>query len=293
MPATLRALMASAIDYAGLFPPASLSLVTVARNFAAYRISSHAWALGRLVVPAARLQELAGIVREYDDRRNPLPVAALVGADHETDAELIRAQNSASDQALLVESAELRVDRVESIEPAVRVMTRTLPLYLEVPVSADPRPYIEEIARLGARAKIRTGGITADAFPSTANVARFLAQCAELDVCFKATAGLHHPVRGEHRLTYDTNAVRAPMFGFLNVLVAAAFARNGASVGSLEELLEEREPTQIVFVDESVEWRGRSIPFAQVADARRDFIGGFGSCSFREPIDDLHLMSFL
>ena len=293
MPATLRALLASAIDYAGLFPPASLSLTTVARNFAAYRLSSHAWALGRLIIPAARLQELAGIVREQGDRRAPLPVAALVGADHDSDVELIRAQNSAPDRAVVVESAELRVDRLESIEPAVRVMTRSLPLYVEVPVSADPRPYIEELARLGARAKIRTGGVTTDAFPSTANVARFLVQCAELDVCFKATAGLHHPVRGEHRLTYDTNAVRAPMFGFLNVMLAAAFARNGASVASLEELLEEREPTRIVFVDESVEWRGRSLPFAQIVNARRDFTAGFGSCSFHEPIDDLHHMKFL
>lgn len=293
MPATLRALLASAIDYAGLFPPASLSLATVARNFTAYRLSSHAWALGRLVVPAARLQELAVIVREQGDRRTALPVAALVAADHEYDAELIRAQNAALDRALVVESAELRVDRIESIEPAVRAMGPSIPLYIEVPVDQDPLPFIEVLARLGARGKIRTGGITAGAFPTAANVARFLTRCAEVDVCFKATAGLHHPVRGEHRLTYDTDAERAPMFGFLNVMLAAAFARNGASVASLEELLEERVPERIVFSDESVDWCGKSLSFAQVVDARRNFVAGFGSCSFHEPIDDLHHMSFL
>src|SRR5216683_631476 len=53
----LRALLTGLIDYAGLFPPSALDMPAAVRNYAAYRLSEHAWALGRFVVPLARLKE--------------------------------------------------------------------------------------------------------------------------------------------------------------------------------------------------------------------------------------------
>jgi hypothetical protein len=56
---TLRTLLAHAIDYAGLFPPAQLDMPGAVAEYESYLASSDAWALGRFVVPAARLRELA------------------------------------------------------------------------------------------------------------------------------------------------------------------------------------------------------------------------------------------
>ena len=58
MTEALRTLLAGLIDYAGLFPPASLDMAEAARNYEAYRAGPHSWALGRFIVPSARLNEV-------------------------------------------------------------------------------------------------------------------------------------------------------------------------------------------------------------------------------------------
>jgi len=58
MTEALRTLLAGSIDYAGLFPPASLEMAEAARNYEAYRSGPHSWALGRFILPSARLNEV-------------------------------------------------------------------------------------------------------------------------------------------------------------------------------------------------------------------------------------------
>ena len=94
---------------------------------------------------------------------------------------------------------------------------------------AIPAPLVAAIARRGGRAKMRTGGVTAEAFPTAAQVLRFLRACTEARVPFKATAGLHHPLRAEYRLTYAPDSPRGTMFGFLNVFLTAVLLRHGLS----------------------------------------------------------------
>src|SRR6202051_1256407 len=53
----LEALLAGLIDYAGLYPPAGLDMRTAVRNYLDYRAGKHAFALGRFIVDAARLEE--------------------------------------------------------------------------------------------------------------------------------------------------------------------------------------------------------------------------------------------
>jgi hypothetical protein len=52
---SVTALLANIIDYAGLFPPASLDMATTVANYASHLGSEDAWLLERLIVPAARL----------------------------------------------------------------------------------------------------------------------------------------------------------------------------------------------------------------------------------------------
>ena len=137
--------------------------------------------------------------------------------------------------------------RPADIENAMRLMPAKLAPYFEIPISDDPTGLIESIAETEARAKVRTGGVTADAFPSSFNLARFIKICAEEDVPFKATAGLHHPLRSVNKLTYAPDSASAMMHGFLNVFLAAAFAQNGMDVDRLVELLEEKSPEAFQF----------------------------------------------
>ncbi|HEX5082219.1 MAG TPA: hypothetical protein VFY40_09240, partial [Blastocatellia bacterium] len=139
----------------------------------------------------------------------------------------------------------------------------------------------------------RTGGVTADAFPSSVNLARFIKLCAEEDVPFKATAGLHHPLRSVNRLTYAHDSASTMMHGFLNVFLAAAFAQHGADVDRLVKLLEEKSPDAFQFESGCVIWRGDMVVRGQLRNSRNLLAIAFGSCSFEEPIEGLKKIGLL
>ncbi|HEX2060016.1 MAG TPA: hypothetical protein VHK90_04695 [Thermoanaerobaculia bacterium] len=137
------------------------------------------------------------------------------------------------------------------------------------------------------RAKIRTGGITPDAFPAIENVAGFLRACRAEGVAFKATAGLHHPLRCVKPLTYDTDSPVGTMHGFLNVFIAAALVEHA------DAILREEDPRAFAFEDESMSWRGHRVSVENLAEMREKFAISFGSCSFEEPIGDLRSLHLL
>ena len=253
----LRALLTNLVDYAGLFPPAALSLPIAAENYAMYLRSENAWMLGRFVVPAAQLGQLTNT--------GGWSITVLSDADAQTDD-------------LPIQSIETKTLRKFS-----------LPTYCEIPLN-DPDA-LAAVQRLGAYAKVRTGGLTPDAIPCAPAIAGFLSACAKLHLPFKATAGLHHPVRSEHPLTYEINAPRAAMHGFVNVFLAAALALQGAEESTIVDVLNETDPAAFRF-DESAHWRDSVLSVDQVA-AARGFAHSFGSCSFDEPVADLRRLGWL
>lgn len=290
----LCALLERLVDYAGLFPPAALSMADAVAEYATQRRSVQSWMLARFVVPVARLDELASEAKALrDDRAETWPVSALVSADPAGDLQVIRAFNRAHAGRFAVESVELRAATADAIGWALSQVHEPLERYVEIGIEDDPRPLLQAIRHHDARAKVRTGGVTPDAFPTPFALARFIVTCAELDVPFKATAGLHHPVRGEQRLTYATDAIAAPMFGFLGVFTAAALARDGADEATVMHVLEEENPSAFSFSDDTLRWRNRALDARQVRAARHEFALSFGSCSFREPVDDLNRMGIL
>lgn len=160
----------------------------------------------------------------------------------------------------------------------------SLPTYCEAPVAAIPG---------GAFAKVRTGGLTPEAIPPAEELADFLCQAAARRMAFKATAGLHHPVRSVRPLTYAPDSPRATMHGFVNVFVAAAFAWHGARRDVVLDVLRETEAGAFRFGDGELHWRERSLATVAVRAARRDFAHSFGSCSFAEPVADLRALGWL
>jgi hypothetical protein len=292
--ATLQALVAGVVDYAGLFPPAALPMREAVASYAKYLDGPEAWALGRFVVPVSRLDALAAEGACYiSSNAKSWRISALVGENVAADVERIRAFDAAHARRLLVDTVELRASSREAIEAGTRAIGPSLTVYVELPVSDEPRHLLESVKRAGARAKVRTGGTTADAFPTAAQLARFIVSCAQVGVPFKATAGLHHPLRGEQPLTYASDAPSATMFGFLNVFLASAFASVGMDERNVATLLDERDASSIEFGDDAVHWRGHAIALDRVRGARATLALSFGSCSFHEPIDDLRRLALL
>ena len=289
----IRTLLAGSIDYAGLFPPAGLDMATSVRQYADYQRDPDAWALGRFVVPAARLAELEREAAPLapDAGAAPWRLSVLLGADAARELEALGEFNcrhaAPGAPALSGDVVEARADSVEAVHRLLATRPRWAQAYVEIPLDRDPVALVAAVAEHGARAKVRTGGVTPDAFPTAAAVARFLRACTDAGVPFKATAGLHHPLRAEYRLTYAADSPRGTMFGFLNVFLAAAFLHDGMAEADVVRLLEERDPTAIEFSESAVEWRGHRLNQAAIVAARESGIVAFGSCSFTEPVSEL------
>lgn len=287
-PKTLHALLHTIVDYAGLFPPAGLDMDGAVRNYGEYRQSAHAWMLGRFVVPTARLEEMAAAMESAGvrDDAHHWRVSALVGEDVTGDIARIGAFN-ASGRGATVDAIEVKAAKPDAIARVAAALPPGMRAYVEIPVAEDPRPLVGAIAGSKLRAKIRTGGVTADALPPVDHVARFIRACYATGTAFKATAGLHHPVRSEQALTYAPDAPRGTMHGFLNVFLASAFLHNGLTGRDAEELIGREALDDVVFGDDALTWRDYRLTTDELAAIRRRFAIAFGSCSFREPVDDL------
>jgi hypothetical protein len=284
---TLHTLLHTLVDYAGLFPPAGLSMDSAAGLYASYHASMHAWMLGRFVVPVSRLDELVhSMERVGSPQGNPWRLSALMGADHTADVAAALAFNDARHHAT-VDVFEVKASTTDEIRAVARVVPRNIKTYVEIPIENDPRDLVVALAAVKLRAKMRTGGVVPGSIPPTEHVARFIRACYAANVGFKATAGLHHPLRSEHGLSYEADAPRAVMHGFLNVFLTAAFHYNGLTQRDAVDLLNATSLGGIEMNDDTMKWREYVVTRDEISTVRRRFATAFGSCSFTEPVDDL------
>ena len=294
----LRVLLRGLVDYAGLFPPASQDMTTAAAEYAEHRLGPDGWMLGRFILPAARIEEFESAAAPVLPRHaaQSWALSALLGSDLEQDVERIERFNErhrdARVGAVLVDTVELKAHAPRDVSRASELLDRRFDTYMEIPVGDATAALVDEIAGTTAKAKIRMGGVTADAFPPSIHVVRFFRACIERGVGFKATAGLHHPWRAEYRLTYAADAPTGAMFGFLNVLLAIAVLRAGRGEDLAVAALEERDPESTRFIAGGATWRAEVFSQAALEEAR-DSLSAVGSCSFREPMADLRTLNLL
>jgi hypothetical protein len=274
-------LLEGVVDYAGLFPPAALDLQAAVAEYETHRGGADAWMLGRFVLPASRLAEL--------DAREGWRLSALLGPDVTSDAAAVDAFNADQAGRAVVDAVELKAGSPQEVAPALAAAPRGVSAYVEIPLEGALDQALDAVQAHGGRAKARTGGVTPAAFPSPEAVVRFLDGCVRRSLPFKATAGLHHPVRGEQALTYAPDAPRAVMHGFLNLLAATALLAAGEPRATAQAAMEERDPAAFASADGALAWRGLRIG----APAVRALFAGFGSCSFAEPVADLRALGLL
>ena len=263
-----RALLERLIDHAALFPPASMDMPDALEADRRARAGSHAWMLDRFICPASKLGELP------DDAPRLSVVLDGGEGDLETVVEAVADGRE-------VELVEARIDP-EWIPDTQALVHEKLPgvqAFWELPPGRGLRGEVAAVREAGAGAKIRCGGATV---PSIEDVAAFVAACRDAGVRFKATAGLHHPIRlGERH-------------GFLNLLAAAVFAHTeGLAEDELATLLAEEDPAAFTVDDDRLEVHGHSAGAAEIEAARAELFVAYGSCSFDEPVEDLTALGVL
>ena len=303
MPApSLSMFLDGIVDFAGLFPPASLSMEEMVSDWARGLASEHDWMLGRLIVPVSRLGEFetaaAGRFPSREDG-NPWILSALLGGKDDESLEsqidqILRFNDQHSSDGneadAIIDVVELRGSSVQSIENALDTLPEEIYPFFELSLEQDIRGLLAALVGSDAGAKIRTGGVTPELYPSTNQLAEFILQCAKADVPFKATAGLHHPLRNHN------DEVGVMQFGFLNVFLAglvAVSSEGEATVDELAPLLTRCDLDGIVFGADAVTILDRRYDLAAIEDARIAFSLSFGSCSFDDPIKDLGVMGLL
>lgn len=305
MPASLRALLHESIDYAGMFPPCSHDLETALRKHGEYVRSPDAWMLSTFVLPVVQFDAAAKSIAMFD-RKYPLRVSAL-GPKTEN-ASAFRMALKETVEAIRTFCARHRehavINQLEMVIPPdvdLKLLTEAramigevqFAVFLEAPAESAER-VIDLLAKHESEKharpfsfKLRTGGVTADAFPNSAQIATALVTAAQHHICTKFTAGLHHPLR------QFRDEVQTKMHGFLNVLGAGVLAAEHSwDEGQTSAVLEDEDPKSFSFDDILFAWRDWEIPTDRIK-ARRKFVTSFGSCSFDEPREDLRALGFL
>jgi hypothetical protein len=301
--ASLRALLAHSIDYAGMFPPCSLGLDSALRNQAEYVLSPDEWMLGGFVLPAEQFDATKQLLSQFD-AQHPLRIAALGPKTASANAFLEALDDAdAATRSLsrhnvdLISISHLEMFLPKDVDVAslneARSIVGDLPVFWEAPPDRAEQT-IALLSEFNSDAdsptfgyKLRTGGVTADAFPTSMQIAKALVTPATHQLPLKFTAGLHHPLR-QYREEVETK-----MHGFLNVLGAAVLAAEHRwDTKQTAIMLDEENADSFSFTDDFFAWREWRIDTKRL-QYRRRFVVSFGSCSFDEPRDDLRALNLL
>jgi len=293
---SVRILLSEIIDYAGLFPPSQLTMAEAVINFAMYKNSNYKWMLGRFIVPASRLGEFLESAEDFISRSSTdvWRLSVLAGEDINETLRIVGDFNAKHAPNVIIDCLEVKASTVSKIDNTVAGLPKDVTAYFEIAMKDGFAELVSELALKGQRAKIRTGGIAHELFPSSHEIVRFVRTCMAANLPFKATAGLHHPIRCFKPLTYAADAPMGTMHGFLNMLLMTGFARESYRANVLEDVMEDEFEEVFAFAPNAVSWRGDHVlDIGQISRLRSKGMNSFGSCSFDEPIADLQKQGLL
>lgn len=301
MTPSTAAFMTHLIDYAGIFPPAALSLEEAVSRYASYLKDADAWMLGRFVCFAAQLSQLGPYLDLFSESR-PLRISALAPKNATT--ENLVGQLEAIQREMERFNTEWGgrgcVDAVEVALPeglpgaaCVRgCFQNALPTFLEIPYNASFEEnlpgVLDSLAQEKLGFKLRTGGVVTPAFPTCAQVASAIVGCRERGIPMKCTAGLHHPLR-----RYDAS-VQTKMHGFMNVFGAGILAHaHSLKAETVQRIVEDSDASHFAFDMDGLGWQDLKANTEQISRVRREAMISFGSCSFDEPLAEMRALDWL
>lgn len=291
MSKSFRELMAGIIDYAGLFPPAELSLEKALKNYINYIKSSDNWMLSKFIIPAGLLYQVTELLVEVDDK---LRFSVIISNSEKDLENIIHLKNSL--KGIDVLSLEIKPQvMLENLINKFDFIRSNINKNIQIFVESNVNPDYDLIEKLTMFKneniyigyKLRTGGVTQESFPSVDLVASVIKSCAENKIPFKATAGLHHP------FTHFNTTVNIKMYGFINVFTAGIFAmKYNLNATELMNIIQDENPNNFIFKDNLV-WKNYEISSDEISEIRRNYFTTFGSCSFDEPREDLRNLKLL
>lgn len=313
MTTSVHPFMEKLIDYAGLFPPAELPMLAAIQQYHSYMHDQDHWMLGKFVIPVERLTELASYKWMFS-AEHPLSLS-VIGNRSRTAAECLNLltgslewieefrnqyQLAAAVQSLELPLPAVPIEHELLLAIAQETSAARLQTFCELTYPLDAHwesamtEAIEQVAAFNSSSdvklgiKLRTGGITAAAFPSPGQVAGVLAACADRQVPMKFTAGLHHPVR------MFRDEVKTKMHGFLNVFFAGLLAcEHGLVHEEVRSILDDEEQEHFVFEADGIRWRQLAMSSNAVKRCRESAMISYGSCSFDEPREELRVLNHL
>lgn len=324
---SLKHLLTHLIDYAGLFPPASLPLNEAYKQFTAYINESDEWILSKFICPAKQLSSLAELIKSDENNSRPFSISVL-GRSGANIEEFIKGSNDDLLQIInflketgnkfQTDAFEVRlpedlilendVDAIYEVLNSVSAIFKenlVLPVkkFFELPLKEDWKSSVNNFTSalkkhneyfgqdeyfLKSGFKLRTGGVEASAFPSPEQIAYVINACYENQLPLKFTAGLHHPVR------HYNESVKTKMHGFLNVFGAGVLLYgNDLLEQDLINILSDEDADNFEFDGEFFRWKEFKSPLQVIENARENFVISYGSCSFDEPREDLNTLKLL
>jgi hypothetical protein len=261
-PRLVTALFAGLLDDAALFPPGDAPMPAAVREHRVLLRDLGRYT-GPFVVPAARLDELVAA------GGTAVPLS-LIAAATDLPAALAREIDVVAVEVPPVADAASAAAAIGVLD---EILPATVPAALEIPRSPQRDAILDVVADTRYRAKLRTGGMRAELFPASAELADTISSCLARSVGFKCTAGLHHAIRHADPTTgFDHH-------GFLNVMLAVHILLDGGSMADATAALDDDDSRRVA----AGVW-GWSEPTRRAVRGR--FLS-FGTCSVREPLGDL------
>ena len=294
----------SIIDYAGLFPPAKLSLNQALKNYRRYIHGEDNWILSHFIIPQDLLSELNDDLLAGFTAEEPLRIS-LISSNPANDLKDAIASIDKFKNRVVIGSIETKISAddnwLEIFEQNQRALEREklgFHIYYELAEAENwdvtmPR-LIENLGRFAENAlspvafKLRCGGVESQMIPSCERVAQAIIACREAMLPLKFTAGLHHPFR------HFNKKLEAYFHGYANLFLGAMLAHEKKlSVAQLSRMIKETENQNVLVNDDSFSWLGYNISTETIRELRKKSIISFGSCSFIEPIEDARRLGWL
>jgi hypothetical protein len=330
MHSSFRAFMQELIDYAGLFPPARLTLEEAFNKYLNYQDHPSGWILSHFICPVRLLPELIKYQNILQDKDIQLSLSVLPDSAENSREYLLAFEKNIQqledflqrmDRSAAISAFEFRISsKLLSDKSFPPLHEFFLSLYEKIQQVGILQPilffelqktehwlnhidlFVEEIelfnkilqdnkftvAQRTAGLKLRCGGESPENFPPPEEISRVLSACSAKQILFKATAGLHHPVR------HHNTSIQNMMHGFFNVFGAALLAyHHHLSNDEILTLINEEDPRQFLFTDDHFTYKGWKLTLSEIQELRAKYVISFGSCSFEEPREDLIQLGLL